>query len=141
MKHIEGNFKGVRDVDIYYQAWLPEGDVKAVLFVVHGLHEHCGRYMNVVNHFVPLGYAVYTLDHIGHGKSEGQRAFVRRFEDYTDTLAIYYMMVKDWQPDKPIFLLGHILGWGGFQLIGGGAHGRVLLIISSTGRRGQRHCQ
>ena len=110
MNRIEGNFKGVRNTNIYYQAWLPEGNVKAVLLVVHGLGEHCGRYMNLVNHFVPLGYAVYGLDHIGHGKSEGTREFVERFEDYTATLAIYYDMVKGWQTGKPIFLLGHSMG-------------------------------
>lgn len=110
MNHIEGNFKGVRNSNIYYQAWLPEGNVKAVLLIVHGLGEHCGRYMNVVNHFVPLGYAVYGLDHIGHGKSEGQREVVERFDDYTTTLTIYYNMVKGWQTTKPIFLLGHSMG-------------------------------
>jgi acylglycerol lipase len=110
MDRIEGNFKGVRNVNIYYQAWLPEGKVKAVILVVHGLGEHCGRYMNVVNHFVPLGYAVYGLDHIGHGKSEGRREFVERFEDFTDTLTIYYKMVKEWQRNEPIFLLGHSMG-------------------------------
>ena len=110
MNHIEGNFKGVRNANIYYQAWLPEGNAKAVLLVVHGLGEHSGRYMNVVNHFVPLGYAVYGLDHIGHGKSEGMREVVERFEDYTDTLTIYYNMVKGWQTGKPVFLLGHSMG-------------------------------
>ena len=110
MNHIEGNFKGVRNANIYYQAWLPEGNVKAVLLVVHGLGEHCGRYMNVVNHLVPLGYAVYGLDHIGHGKSEGLREFVEGFEDYTHTLSMYYDMVKGWQTGKPIFLLGHSMG-------------------------------
>ncbi|HET92040.1 MAG TPA: alpha/beta hydrolase [Chloroflexi bacterium] len=110
MDHIEGNFRGVRNAEIYYQAWLPDGDAKAVLLVVHGLGEHSGRYSNVVNHFVPLGYAVYGFDHIGHGRSEGRREFVERFEDYTDTLTIYYHMVKGWQAGKPIFLLGHSMG-------------------------------
>jgi len=110
MNHIEGNFKGVRSANIYYQAWLPEGNARAVLLVVHGLGEHCGRYMNLVNHFVPLGYAVYGLDHIGHGKSDGAREFVERFEDYTDTLSIYHNMVKGWQTGKPIFLFGHSMG-------------------------------
>jgi alpha-beta hydrolase superfamily lysophospholipase len=110
MYHIEGNFKGVRDAKIYYQAWLPDEVVRAVLLVVHGLGEHSSRYMNVVQHFVPLGYAVYALDHIGHGKSEGARELVKRFEDYTDTLAIYEGMVRDWQAAKPIFLLGHSMG-------------------------------
>jgi alpha-beta hydrolase superfamily lysophospholipase len=110
MNHIEGNFKGARDINIYYQAWLPDGDVKAVLFLVHGLGDHCGRYMNHVNRFVPLGYAVYGLDHIGHGKSDGQREVIDRFSDFTDTLKIYYEMVKGWQPGKPIFILGLSMG-------------------------------
>jgi alpha-beta hydrolase superfamily lysophospholipase len=110
MNHVEGSFKGVRNTNIYYQAWLPEVDARAVLIVVHGLGEHCGRYMNVVNHLVPLGYALYGLDHIGHGKSEGTREFVERFDDYTNTLTIYCNMVKGWQTGKPIFLLGHSMG-------------------------------
>jgi acylglycerol lipase len=81
-----------------------------VLLVVHGLGEHCGRYMNVVNHFVPLGYAVYGLDHIGHGNSEGTREFVESFDDFTDTLSIFYGMVTEWQANKSIFLFGHSMG-------------------------------
>jgi acylglycerol lipase len=110
MKHIEGTFQGVRNANIYYQAWLPEGKSKAVLLVVHGLGEHSGRYGNIVNRFVPLGFAVYGLDHIGHGKSDGAREMLERFDDFTDTLTIYYDKVKEWQPGKPVFLLGHSLG-------------------------------
>ena len=110
MEHIEGSFEGVRNVNIYYQGWLPEGKVSAVLLIVHGLGEHSGRYMNVVNHFVPLGYAVYGLDHIGHGKSAGTREFVETFDDFTDTLTVFYKMVAEWQVDVPIFILGHSLG-------------------------------
>jgi alpha-beta hydrolase superfamily lysophospholipase len=110
MEHQEGFFKGVRDANIYYQYWLPDGEVKAVLLIVHGLAEHGGRYINVVNYFVPLGYAVYALDHIGHGKSDGDRVYVEKIEDYTDTLDIFEKMVREWQPDKPIFLVGHSMG-------------------------------
>jgi acylglycerol lipase len=110
MQHIEGNFKGVRNADIFYQAWLPDGDVKAVLLVVHGLGEHSGRYANHVDYFVPRGYAIYALDHLGHGKSDGEREVIERFSDYTDTLRIFHGMVKEWQPEKPIFILGHSMG-------------------------------
>jgi alpha-beta hydrolase superfamily lysophospholipase len=110
MKHVEGEFTGIQSTNIYYQGWLPEGEARAVLLIVHGLGEHCGRYMNVVNHFVPLRYAVYGLDHIGHGKSGGEREFVERFSDFTDTLLLYYAMVSEWQPGLPIYLLGHSLG-------------------------------
>jgi acylglycerol lipase len=110
MKHVEGNFKGVRNINHYYQAWLPEADIKAVIIIVHGLGEHSGRYMNLVNHFVPLGYAIYGFDLLGHGRSDGQREVLERFADYGDTLTIYYNMVKEWQVNQPIFLLGHSMG-------------------------------
>jgi acylglycerol lipase len=110
MKHHEGYFKSIRDTNIYYQYWLPEGEPKAILLVAHGIAEHSGRYMNVVNHFVPAGYAVYGVDHIGHGKSDGKRVCVDRFQDYTKTLKIYFDMIRGWQPIKPIFLVGHSMG-------------------------------
>ena len=110
MKYQEGYLKGVRDTDIYYQYWLPEGEPKAILLVIHGLAEHSGRYMNVVNFLVPSGYAVYGIDHIGHGKSHGKRVYVKRFQDYTKTLKNYFDMIREWQPEKPIFLIGHSMG-------------------------------
>ena len=110
MKHQDGYFKGVRDTNIYYQYWLPEGEPKAILLVVHGLAEHSGRYMNIVNHLVPLGYAVYGIDHIGHGKSDGKRVYVDRFRDYTKTLKNYFDKIRKWHPKKPIFLIGHSMG-------------------------------
>jgi acylglycerol lipase len=110
MRHQEGFFKGVRDANTYYQRWLPEDPARAVLLIVHGLAEHSGRYMNLVDHFVPLGYAVYGIDHLGHGKSEGERVYVERFQDFTDELKIYFDMIRVWQPEKPIFLVGHSMG-------------------------------
>ena len=127
MKHQEGFFKGVRDANIYYQSWLPEGEPKAILLIVHGLAEHSGRYMNLVNHFVPLNYAVYGIDHLGHGKSEGTRVFVDHFEDYTKPLKAYFDMIGLWQPRKPIFLVGHSMG---------GLISAVFLLDHQAGLRG-----
>ena len=110
MRHKEGYFKGARGINSYYQYWLPEDEPKAILLVVHGLAEHCGRYMNVVNHFAPSGYAVYGIDHIGHGKSDGERVYVDRFQDYIDTLKIYFDMIRDWHPDIPVIMIGHSMG-------------------------------
>jgi len=110
MRHEESFFQGIRGSRIYRQSWLPDGEPRAVLLMVHGLGEHCGRYSNVVNYLVPLGYALYGLDHVGHGKSEGAREYIERFEDFTDTLDTCRAMVKQAQPGKPLILYGHSLG-------------------------------
>lgn len=110
MNHIEGYFKGIRNLSIFYQAWLPEGQPKAVLLTAHGLGSHSGRYGNIVDRLVPRGIAVYGLDQIGHGKSEGARGMVERFEDLTETFTIYANMVRGWQAGKPCFLFGHSAG-------------------------------
>ncbi len=110
MRHEEGRFKDKRGTDIYHQRWLPDGKPRAVLMLVHGLAEHCGRYTSIVGHFVPLGYAVCGVDHVGHGKSGGRRVFVRQFEDFTEVLGTYEAMIRQWHPGTRVFLVGHSLG-------------------------------
>lgn len=110
MNNKEGNFKGCRDLNIYYQCWLPEGNTKAVLLIAHGFAEHSGRYGNVVNHFVPKGYPVYALDHRGHGRSDGERVQVEEFSDYIKDLKTFFDIVRKENPDDKIFLIGHSMG-------------------------------
>lgn len=110
MKHKEGRFKGLKNFSLYYQRWLPDGSPKAVLLVAHGLAEHSGRYKNLVNYFVPKGYAVYSFDYRGHGKSEGRRSYVDRFSDYLADLKTFFDMVHKEHKDAKIFLVGHSLG-------------------------------
>jgi len=110
LEHKEGSFKNTNGINIYYQCWLPKEEVKAVLLIVHGLAEHCGRYMNLVNYYVPRGYAVYGHDHQGHGRSGGDRLMVKTFDDFTNALSIFHKMVTGWHRDKPVFLVGHSMG-------------------------------
>lgn len=114
MYHQVGNFEvstqTVSSLNIFHQCWLPEGEVKAVVIVVHGLGEHSGRYRNVVNTLVPQGYAIHALDHIGHGQSDGMRKYVDRFEDFISTLHTFSGLVRAQYENQPVFLLGHSMG-------------------------------
>ena len=58
MKHEEATYKGVDGLDLYYQSWLPEGEPKAVIVIVHGMGEYGGRYRHVGNALVPKGYVI-----------------------------------------------------------------------------------
>jgi alpha-beta hydrolase superfamily lysophospholipase len=110
MQHTEGRFKGYKDLDIYYQCWLPEGKARAVLLVVHGWAEHSGRYTNLVDYFVPKGYAICALDYRGHGKSEGPRGYVDRFSDNLHDLKTFFDLVRSQHSDTKIFMVGHSMG-------------------------------
>jgi acylglycerol lipase len=111
MIHKEGDFAGHGGLRLYWQAWLPEeGDARAVLLVAHGYAEHGGRYGNLVEAMVPRGFALYALDHRGHGRSEGPRGHVGRFAEFVADLHALRVRVEEEQRGKPLFLLGHSMG-------------------------------
>ena len=110
MNHIEGKFRGYNNLTLYHQCWLPSNEPKAVLLLVHGLHEHSGRYMNMVNHFVAKGYAVYGFDQRGHGKSQGLRGYVEQFSYFINDLNTFLSIVRSKHQDAKIFIVGHSIG-------------------------------
>lgn len=105
----EGEFTGERGVRIWYQSWRPEAP-KAILVVAHGLGEHSGRYGNLVNYLVPRGYAVYALDHRGHGRSGGPRGYIDRFGDFVADVERLAGVARLELPGLPLFVLGHSMG-------------------------------
>ena len=110
MKHLEGQFRGLRNLNLYYQCWLPSNEFKAILLIVHGLAEHSGRYTNLVNYFVPRGYAIYGFDQRGHGKSDGLRGYVDKFSNFVNDLNTFLSIVHSRQHDARIFMVGHSIG-------------------------------
>jgi len=96
-------------VRLFNQFWKPQNP-KAVLLIVHGLKDHSSRYASHGEQLVSHGYAVYALDLRGHGKSEGERAFVGSFDDYLRDLDLFYDKVRRAEPGKPVFLFGHSMG-------------------------------
>jgi alpha-beta hydrolase superfamily lysophospholipase len=90
--------------------WLPEGRPKAVVLLAHGYAEHVGRYEHVAKRLTDAGYAVYAIDHWGHGKSDGTPGFVPRFSAFTDGLAELLTLVEVNHGDTPRLLLGHSMG-------------------------------
>jgi len=112
MRHEEGQFTGVGELSLYFQCWQPEDNIRAVLVIVHGLGEHSGRYMNVVNHLVPLGYAVYGFDHRGHGRSPGPRGFIKNYIEFRGDVRNFLEMVREREGKRPLFLMGHSMGGG-----------------------------
>jgi len=94
---------------IHYKRWLPDV-VRDVIVVAHGLGEHSGRYRNLVDRFVPKGFAVYAPDHRGHGLSSGIRGHVESFLQYRDDLASFIDRVREETGFEKVILVGHSMG-------------------------------
>ena len=110
MEHVEGRLGGVGGVELYWQGWLPDGDPRGLLLVCHGMGEHSGRYATVLETLLPDGWAVYGLDHRGHGRSRGPRVHVRRYRHYLADFRTFHHTVAGRHPDLQPFLLGHSMG-------------------------------
>lgn len=110
---IDGRVTGVGNVSLYWQGWLPKGRVTGVVLLCHGACEHSGRYHKVVNALAPDNWAVYGVDHRGHGQSgdsAGKRVHVERFSDWVGDFDIFRRKVTARHRDLPVFVLGHSLG-------------------------------
>ena len=106
----ESFFDGKEGAKIYERFWLPEGDYKAILVIVHGYAEHSGRYDHVARFFCQHGLACAALDHRSHGKSSGKDTEIKDFRYFLDDLEMFITRVKEQLGDKPLFILGHSMG-------------------------------
>ncbi|MFG1957773.1 alpha/beta hydrolase [Nonomuraea sp. NPDC049028] len=104
----ERTFTGTRAANVVRE-W-PHEQPRYVAILVHGYGEHIGRYEYVADTLVRHGAAVYGLDHVGHGKSEGDRVLVIDFEDVvTDVHAVEEQARAD-HPRVPVVVIGHSMG-------------------------------
>lgn len=110
MEHVEGRLAGVGGAGLYWQGWLPDGPPRGLLLICHGMGEHSGRYAAVLDVLAPDGWAVYALDHRGHGRSRGPRVHVRRYADYLADFDTFRRAVVVRHPGLRPFLLGHSMG-------------------------------
>lgn len=84
---------------------------RAALLLSHGLGEHAGRYAALARDLAPRGIEVHALDHRGHGRSGGARAYVERFSQLVDDFEAFRRHVAGQLPaGLPVFVLGHSLG-------------------------------
>ncbi|MFP5370732.1 MAG: serine aminopeptidase domain-containing protein, partial [Actinomycetes bacterium] len=68
------------------RTWTGRSAPSHVVLLAHGYGEHVGRYEHVADALVANGAAVYGVDHVGHGASEGDRALIEDFERVVDDL-------------------------------------------------------
>lgn len=110
MQHSSATISSSDGLTLFTRHWAPDLPTVAHLFLVHGVHEHSGRYAYVASHLMQNGIEVHALDLRGHGQSEGPRAMVGSFAEYSDDVVLALMPVLERAGDAPVFLMGHSMG-------------------------------
>ncbi len=110
MNHFEFNWRTPDGLELFFQGWQPESKPKAVICLVHGLGEHCGRYEYLRQAVTDSGYALLTFDQRGHGRSEGRRGHAVSYKASLDDVTHLLEEARRRFPGKPCFLYGHSLG-------------------------------
>ena len=94
--------------------WLPEGDIRGVIQITHGMTEHIGRYAALAELLTANGFAAAGFDLRGHGKnpaksdcaSFGENGWQESLED----MRVLHTLLRTEYPDAPLFMLGFSLG-------------------------------
>jgi alpha-beta hydrolase superfamily lysophospholipase len=101
---------------LYVREWVPEGDVRGVIQLSHGIAEHMGRYEEYATVLAQAGYYVVGADHLGHGRTAngpeelGYTAEKAGWLKLCADLERVYQRAKRAYPDVPYVLLGHSMG-------------------------------
>jgi alpha-beta hydrolase superfamily lysophospholipase len=96
--------------------WLPAGEVRGVIQLVHGISEYILRYQPFAEFLSLHGWAVVGHDHLGHGGTAADPAEYGWFSDREgwsyitrDTRAVRIWAGARW-PGLPYAILGHSMG-------------------------------
>ncbi len=77
--------------------------------IVHGLHDHSGRYDHVAKFFQEFGYSTMQFDLRGNGKSSGKRGYIHRFSDHVIDMDSALSAFQE-KMTGPYFAYAHSMG-------------------------------
>jgi alpha-beta hydrolase superfamily lysophospholipase len=94
--------------------WQPEGEIKAVLQIAHGMTEHMGRYERFAADLCAQGVAVAGFDLRGHGKNSGDSQVASCAEGgwhaSVEDMHLFFQWLEQRFPATAHYLLGFSLG-------------------------------
>lgn len=116
---------------------LPATAPTGVVMIAHGMAEHFRRYEHLAQKLNGAGFAVYGIDHRGHGASADAHGLgdfgPRGFQAVVDDLAALTRVAKAQTPGAPFVLLGHSMGSFASQLYLLEHHAELdALVLSGT---------
>lgn len=107
-------FAGFGGTNLPAVIWQPEGEIKAVLQITHGMTEHMGRYERFAASLCSQGVAVAGFDLRGHGKNDGDAHIAScgegGWEGSVEDMRLFFELLEQRFPETPHYMLGFSLG-------------------------------
>lgn len=117
MTRTEGSYPSSNQKDtIFYTLWMPDGNPRGIVQIVHGMDEYVERYSEFAEFLCENGLIVCGNDHLGHGRSavtdedlgyfadsDGDRCLVQDVETLRGILRSRYRAL-------PYIIMGHSMG-------------------------------
>lgn len=101
---------------LYAQRWIPDGSVRGIVQICHGLFTCADRYDGFAHELADQGFYVVGHDMLGFGKSVAGSGGYGYFADekgdeclLTDMRNLFLMTTEQY-PDKPYFMFGQGMG-------------------------------
>jgi alpha-beta hydrolase superfamily lysophospholipase len=88
----------------------PHDRPRYLALAVHGYGEHIGRYEELAGVLGAHGAAVFGPDHMGHGRSGGERVLIEDFEDVVTDVHAVADLARGAHPGVPLVMVGHSMG-------------------------------
>jgi len=107
---IEEKVRSTKDVEIFVRSFPAIGRPRAAIVICHGVNSHGGQYLWSAGELARAGFATFTLDLRGRGRSDGERYYVDDVADYVADVATVIRLAKSRNPGLAVFLLGHSAG-------------------------------
>lgn len=107
------SFQSVQHQTLHGMKWIPDGEIRGVVQMVHGMAEHIERYDEVAEYLAEQGFLVAGHNHLGHGEGTplpGNFGDRNGWQALIDDVHTLRTLVRQEYPDKPYFLLGHSMG-------------------------------
>lgn len=107
----EGSIESSKGLRLFSKCWKLKGTrPRALIFVSHGVGEHCSRYEEFGHQLAKQGFLVMSHDHVGHGRSEGEKVQISSFKIYAADVLKHIDEASANNGGLPIFLFGHSMG-------------------------------
>ena len=103
--------------DLSGVVYIPDGEIKGLFQVVHGMTEHIARYDRFLSDMADQGYISFGYNHLGHkdtvsddelgyiAKENGWQLLVNDVKVYSDAVRAEFG-----NADMPLYLMGHSMG-------------------------------